>query len=98
MAKSIIQQSQGCFFCGRQGYTEVHHIFFGNPWRTISENNGFTVRLCPECHRVRSTAPHNNRQNDLLLKRMAQREYEKTHSREEFMKLIGRSYLDDNDE
>ena len=69
--KSIIQQSNGCFFCGSTGLLEEHHIFFGNPGRKISEKNGFKVRLCPYCHRIDGVSPHKNRNNDLiaLLKR-----------------------------
>jgi hypothetical protein len=33
-------------------------------------------------------------QLDLQLKQHCQREFEKTHTREEFIKLIGRNYLD----
>ena len=91
--KSIIQQSNGCYFCGSTGLLEEHHIFFGNPGRKISEKNGFKVRLCPYCHRIDGVSPHKNRNNDLMLKRLCQREFEKTHSREEFIKLVGRNYL-----
>ena len=91
--KSIIQQSNGCFFCGSTGLLEEHHNFFGNPGRKISEKNGFKVRLCPYCHRIDGVSPHKNRNNDLMLKRLCQREFEKTHSREEFIKLVGRNYL-----
>lgn len=91
--KSIIQQSNGCFFCGSTGLLEEHHIFFGNPRRKISEKNGFKVNLCPYCHRIDGVSPHKNRNNDLMLKRLCQREFEKTHSREEFIKLVGRNYL-----
>ena len=40
------------------------------------------------------TVSHQDRQTDLLLKRECQRKFEETHSREEFMKIIGRNYLD----
>jgi hypothetical protein len=36
----------------------------------------------------------NGRELDLMLKQHCQMEYEKTHSREDFIKLIGRNYLD----
>ena len=91
--KSIIQQSNGCYFCGSTGLLEEHHIFFGNPGRKISEKHGFKVRLCPECHRTGKKSPHQDRDTDLMLKRICQRAFEVTHSREEFIKLIGRNYL-----
>ena len=37
---------------------------------------------------------HYNRNMDLELKRVYQKEYEKNHTREEFIKLIGKSYLE----
>ena len=91
--KSIIQQSECCYFCGSHGPLETHHIFFGNPGRKISEQQGFKVRLCPECHRTGKKSPHRDRDTDLMLKRICQRAFEVTHSREEFIKLIGRNYL-----
>lgn len=37
---------------------------------------------------------HFNRELDLKLKRECQAKFEETHSREEFMKIIGKNYLD----
>lgn len=36
---------------------------------------------------------HFNREMDSELKKLYQKEYEKYHTREEFIKLIGKSYL-----
>ena len=36
---------------------------------------------------------HFNKGIDLYIKRMCQREYEKTHTRAQFMGLIGRNYI-----
>ena len=91
--KSILQTTEQCFFCGERGQLETHHIFFGNPGRQISEKHGFKVRLCPAWHRLNENRPHRNRAVDLELKQRCQKEYEKTHSREEFIRLIGRNYL-----
>ena len=44
-----------------------------------------------QCVSARSV--HNDREMDLILKRRYQEEYEKNHTREEFIKLIGKSYL-----
>lgn len=91
--KSIIQKEKTCFNCGNNYTLEKHHIFFGNPWRDISEREGFTIYLCQHCHRTGPEAPHQNREIDLQYKKIAQRCYEEKHSREEFIKLIGRNYL-----
>ena len=72
---------------------EEHHCFFGS-LRKISERYGCKVWLTPEYHKGKN-GPHQDRQTDLLLKRECQRKFEETHSREEFMKIIGRNYLDD---
>ena len=92
--KSILQVTEQCFFCGSKGQLETHHIFFGNPGRQISEKHGFKIRLCPDCHRLNENSPHRNRTADLELKCICQKEYERQgHSREEFIRLIGRNYL-----
>lgn len=96
MAKSILQKDDGrCFFCGAYDWTEIHHIYNGNPNRKISDKHGFTVRLCGRCHRVGRDSVHNerNRGKDLYLKQQCQMAYEKSHSREEFIALIGKNYL-----
>lgn len=59
------------------------------------KKNGFKVWLCAEHHNMSNNSVHFNRDMSLILKRLYQKEYEKTHSREEFMKLIGRNYLDE---
>ena len=93
--QSIIQKTEQCYFCGSRSNLETHHIYFGNPWRKISDKNGFTVRLCSECHKVNENSPHRNRAKDLYLKCICQIAYEaQGHSREEFIKLIGRNYLE----
>ena len=94
MAKSILQNEKRCFISGSTTGLQRHHIY-GASNRNISEENGFWVWLRHDCHIEDSPnkTPHNCRMTDLCLKEMCQREYEKTHSREEFIKLIGRSYL-----
>ena len=60
----------------------------------ISIENGFCVGLCHAHHNTTGTSVHFNKEMDLELKRVYQKEYEKNHTREEFIKLIGKSYLD----
>lgn len=90
--KSILQKSKFCFICGTDRDIEKHHIYFG-PLRSISDKNGFVVCLCREHHRG-AKSPHQDRNTDLILKRMCQRRYELDHTHEEFMQLIGRNYVD----
>lgn len=98
---SIIHQEPGtCWLCvalgtymGRHRYLEEHHIFPGTWGRKISEENGFKVMLCPAHHREEPEAVHNNADNMQMLQKAAQAEYEKTHTREQWMDLMQRNYL-----
>lgn len=87
----LTDDMEHCYLCERPAEC-VHHIFFG-PNRQVSEQEGFTVPLCNSCHNMSGYGVHFNRESDLFLKRLAQRVYEKEHTREEFIGLIGRSYL-----
>lgn len=82
-----------CYVSGWGGALDVHHIYPGNPNRRISDENGFWVYLRHDVH----MAAHERREpyETLLadLQRECQEEFEKTHTREEFRALIGRSYL-----
>lgn len=95
MANSILQTEKVCYITGSTYSLHKHHIFFGNPGRKISEENGFWVYLVGRLHNQSDEGVHgkNGRELDLLLKQHCQRKYEELHSREDFMKLIGRNYL-----
>lgn len=77
-----------CKICGRSGHTEIHHIFNG-PFREKSDINDFVMEVCPECHRKL----HDNA--DLLreYKKRTQRFFELSHTHDEWMSLMGRSWL-----
>lgn len=53
--------------------------------RQRSMKHGLIVPLCRKCH--------SNEQIILDLRRKLQLEYEKTHTREDFIKLIGKNIL-----
>lgn len=90
--KSILQKEKECWFCGRTDGLELHHVY-GGPNRTVSDRNGFTVWLCRRHHTGSNQSVHMNSKMSLTVKCCCQSEYEKTHTREEFRKLIGKSYL-----
>lgn len=98
--KSILQEQKNkqCYLCmllcGDYSYKRVedHHIYHG-PNRRNSELYGFKVNLCIPHHREGKDAVHRNHEKDLILKKMCQREYEKDHTREDFVRIIGRSYI-----
>ena len=71
---------------------QEHHIF-GGPNRPVSEAEGLKCWLCLEHHTRGPEAVHNNIRNMRILQQDAQQAYEKTHTREEFVRLIGRNYL-----
>lgn len=75
----------------------IHHIYEGTGRRKISEREGFIVPLTPQEHNMSDSGVHFNKKLDLWLKRLCQKKYEETHSREQFIKLIGRSYLGDEE-
>lgn len=90
--RSIIQQEKKCLLCGATYGCELHHCIHGTAGRKIADKLGLTVWLCAEHHRG-SVSPHQNRDIDLRLKRLAQTEYEKKHTREEWLEKVGRNYL-----
>ena len=98
LSKSILQpmEPEQCYNCGSRVAPEVHHIYAGTANRSISDANGFWVYLCARCHRGKNGAQYSSL--GYRLKRECQEEFEKTHTREEFMKLIGRNYVTDEEE
>ena len=84
---SILNNLDKCFFCGRPAEC-IHEVYFGTANRQISIENGFCVGLCHREHNVSAKSVHNDRRMDLILKRTYQKEYEKNHTQEEFIKLI----------
>ena len=90
--RSIIQQEKKCLLCGATYGCELHHCIHGTAGRKIADKLGLTVWLCAEHHRGK-VSPHQNRDIDLRLKRLAQTEYEKKHTREEWLEKVGSNYL-----
>lgn len=95
MSKSILQIEKECYITGQTNNLHRHHIYAGGR-RKISEREGFWVYLVGRLHNQSDEGVHgkNGRELDLMLKQDCQRKYEETHSREEFMSLIGKNYLD----
>lgn len=73
-----------CYNCHRISELDIHEVYGGSN-RIRSIKNGLCVPLCRICH--------SNEKVILKLRKQCQEEYEKTHSREEFITLIGKSYL-----
>ena len=71
---------------------DEHHIF-GGPNRIHSEEAGLKVWLCLDHHTMGPLAVHRCPDTMRLMHRIGQREYEKTHSRQQFIEIFGKSYL-----
>lgn len=98
--KSIIQEKDGrCYLCmmldgnyRKHRFIDEHHIF-GGPNRKHSEENGLKVYLCPDHHTMGQLAIHRCPEIMNLLHRIGQREYEKEHTRQQFIEIFGKNYL-----
>ena len=86
-----MENSRHYFFCGSKRNLERHHAFFGAR-RRLSERYGMVVDLCMEHHRGRK-GPHMDRESDLIIKLYCQQKFEESHTRKEFIRIFGRSYL-----
>lgn len=76
-----------CFLCGATG-TDIHEIYGGSN-RQQSMKYGFCVPLCRFHHSLVTLYPKYNN----ILQKECQEIYEVKHSREEFMRIIGKNYL-----
>ncbi|MCB6470955.1 hypothetical protein [Coprococcus comes] len=100
--KKSIMQPKGdrrCYLCmlldgdfTYKPYLEEHHVLFGNT-HAFAEAEGLKVNLCLDHHRNGPAAVHNNAKNARILMERAQEVYERTHTREEWMKNAGKNYL-----
>ena len=73
-----------CYYCGKEGKMDLHEVYGGSN-RKRSIKNGLVVPLCRKHH-----------QNEEILNELkieTQKMYEVNHTRDEFIKLIGKSYI-----
>jgi len=85
-------ESEGCFVCGSYRILETHHVFSG-PYRKKADKDGYVVTLCRYHHNMPPDGAHFNRSLNLRLKQIAQRDFEKTGTRDQFRERYGKSYL-----
>ena len=90
--KSILQENRVCLVCGSP-YVEEHHVLPGTANRKKSEMFGLKVYLCHEHHQGNRGVHHDARLRREL-ERMAQEEFEKTHTHEEWMNIFHKNYLE----
>ena len=88
--KSIIpgDREGRCYVCDTTEGVEVHHIF-GAADRPISDREGLFIHLCRKHHEE----THRDAKLMQTLHEVGQEQWERTHSREEFIKTFRQSYL-----
>ena len=92
---SILQDKKQCYFCGATENIETHEVYFGKN-RKKSIEHGLCVYLCQGHHRgTNGVHGKNGHLIDQQLKQAAQAEFEAHNSREEFIRIFGRNYLED---
>lgn len=103
--KRILPTTKGvCYICAHRYNdwsckpTQEHHIIYGGGQRKDSEREGIKVYLCLKHHGTGEEGVHGSREMREWLCREAQREYEKTHTREEWMQEFKKNYLEEENE
>ena len=81
-----------CYICGGRA-SDRHHLIGGTSNRKNSEKYGLVVYLCRSCHE----RAHRDNETRLALHRLGQRLFEEQGSREEFMRIFGKNYLEDEE-
>lgn len=82
--KDIVKEGI-CEFCGKYSKRLDPHEVYGGSNRRRSIKHKFVKLICPKCH-----------SNEKIINQLridTQKEYMKTHTEEEFINLIGKSYI-----
>lgn len=87
----ITNDLEHCFICGHS-HAHIHHIFYGKNRRNADED-GLIIGLCYYHHNGSDEGVHFNKPLDRALKELGQAEYEKTHTRQQFITRYNKSYL-----
>lgn len=89
MRKSIIHNGESCYLCGRGGVLETHHVVHGSGRRILADQDGLTVKLCPQCHRNLHDFGWNDKDLQKIGMAAWMREY---GTKEDFIRRYGRAY------
>lgn len=89
---ALTDDLEHCIECGREP-VQFHHVFFGysSDNRDHSTDDGYIIPLCMNCHFKLHTDP--NHRVEFKWKRIAQAHWESIHTRDDFRKRYGKSYL-----
>lgn len=93
--ESIMSHDKECYFCKSRMQLELHHIYFGEKNRKVSDDQGCTVWLCHYHHTGSKNSVHENASLDKFLKAECQEIWMKKNGKgvEEFRALFGKSYV-----
>lgn len=80
-----------CIICGSEK-VQIHHCLYGRGVRKLADQDGYIVPLC-WAHHLGDQGVHFNSRLDADLKKKCQEHFEETHTREEFIRRYGKSYL-----
>ena len=70
-----------------------HVLFYGTANRQLSIKYGLVIFIPHELHNLGNNCIHKNKEFDLKIKKIAQREFEKKYSHDEFMRIFGKNYV-----
>jgi hypothetical protein len=92
--KSILTDTndQRCFYT-KVPTTEVHHVMNGSADRRKADADGLWIYVSRSAHNWLHSTPEGKKEM-LRLKALAQKEYEKTHSHEQWMERYHKNYGD----
>ena len=84
---------RSCYKCGTTSNIHRHHIIPGN--RKLCDKYGLVVDLCGFHHNQSNEGVHFNKEFDIEIRQMGQRKFEETHSREEWLRVFGKNWLEE---
>lgn len=90
MESIITNDMEHCYICGSPN-PQIHHCMNGANKKN-SEKYGLIVPLCMT-HHTGMFGVHTHPDRMLEMRRLAQRKFEETHTREEWIEIFGKSYF-----
>ena len=89
------QETYICEYCNENVAVTQHEKFYGTANRKISlKYEEFSLNICSRCHDASHYKIDLGHDVNMALRINAQMDFERKYGHEEFMKLIGRDYLE----
>ena len=90
--KSILQNEERCYYCGRIYGLERHHVMAGVANRPLSERYGLWIWCCHLCH-VGKFGVQYDKQKNWDLKAKAQKAFEEIYGHDKWMSTFYKNYI-----